>query len=604
MPAGPHPTLSTDDDADDERDPGGEAAREQARSAPLASSACCCSSRCWSTPTTCSSSRPSELNDDAPQPAGHRGGVLPRARADPGRRRPGRARACRSTTSSSSCDATRSRSYAHVTGFFSCYLRPDRDRATPERVLSGSDARLFVNRVIDLLRQHQPKGGSVSLTLNPAAQQAAFDGLQALGPDVQGAVVALDPSTGAILAMVSLAVVRPEPAGHARLRRRARETYDALNADPDRAAAQPRDPGDLPAGLDVQAGHRGRGAEHGYYTPTSMVPGGATLDLPQTTDTASQQRAARAAAASEITFDRGARASPATSRSASSASSSAPTRCRSRPRRSASTSTTSTSSAGQAESRVPDDLDEPQTAQSAIGQFDVRGHPAADGDGGGRHRQRRRRDEALPRRRGARRPTSTCSTRPSRAELHQAVSPASAARADRDDGRRSVERRHRHARRRSPASRSPARPAPRRPRRGPAAVRLVRLVRPGRRPRGRGGGADRGRRQSRRDEITGGGLAAPIAKAVMEAVLPMTDRRRRADPRTDRHEENPMTEPHRRRDATSSASCSAAAAWPRSARAPTSGSAASSRSSGCAPTWPATRPSRPGSAARRSRRRR
>ena len=51
--------------------------------------------------------------------------------------------------------------------------------------------------------------------------------------------------------------------------------------------------------------------------------------------------------------------------------------------------------------------------------------------------------------------------------------------------------------------------------------------------------------------------------------------------------------------ATSSASCSAAAAWPRSARAPTSGSAASSRSSGCAPTWPATRPSRPGSAARR-----
>ena len=52
--------------------------------------------------------------------------------------------------------------------------------------------------------------------------------------------------------------------------------------------------------------------------------------------------------------------------------------------------------------------------------------------------------------------------------------------------------------------------------------------------------------------------------------------------------------------ATSSASCSAAAAWPRSARAPTPGSAGSSRSSGCAPTWPATRRSRPGSAARRS----
>ena len=33
-----------------------------------------------------------------------------------------------------------------------------------------------------------------------------------------------------------------------------------LNADQEPAAAEPRDPGDLPAGLDVQAGHRGGGA--------------------------------------------------------------------------------------------------------------------------------------------------------------------------------------------------------------------------------------------------------------------------------------------------------------------------------------------------------
>ena len=55
-----------------------------------------------------------------------------------------------------------------------------------------------------------------------------------------------------------------------------------------------------------------------------------------------------------------------------------------------------------------------------------------------------------------------------------------------------------------------------------------------------------------------------------------------------------------RRPLRSSASCSAAAAWPRSARAPTPASAGSSRSSGCAPTSPATRRSRPGSAARPS----
>ena len=49
----------------------------------------------------------------------------------------------------------------------------------------------------------QPKGGSVSLTVDPAAQNAAFDGLRALGPGTEGAVVALEPSTGKILAMVS-----------------------------------------------------------------------------------------------------------------------------------------------------------------------------------------------------------------------------------------------------------------------------------------------------------------------------------------------------------------------------------------------------------------
>ncbi len=52
-----------------------------------------------------------------------------------------------------------------------------------------------------------------------------------------------------------------------------------------------------------------------------------------------------------------------------------------------------------------------------------------------------------------------------------------------------------------------------------------------------------------------------------------------------------------------SVTCSAAAGWPRSTSAATPASAASSRSSCCAQTWPAIPSSRPGSAARRSRRR-
>jgi peptidoglycan glycosyltransferase len=62
---------------------------------------------------------------------------------------------------------------------------------------------LFVSRVVDLVSNKQPKGGSVETTIDPLAQKTAASGLDALGANTKGAVVALDPSTGAILAMVS-----------------------------------------------------------------------------------------------------------------------------------------------------------------------------------------------------------------------------------------------------------------------------------------------------------------------------------------------------------------------------------------------------------------
>src|SRR6185503_17318578 len=96
--------------------------------------------------------------------------------------------------------------YANLTGYFSCIYGTTGIENTENSVLSGSDERLFVNRMIDLVGNDQPKGGSVLLTIDPKAQQAALSGLQGLtekyGP-TKGAVVALDPSTGAILAMVT-----------------------------------------------------------------------------------------------------------------------------------------------------------------------------------------------------------------------------------------------------------------------------------------------------------------------------------------------------------------------------------------------------------------
>jgi peptidoglycan glycosyltransferase len=93
--------------------------------------------------------------------------------------------------------------YAHLTGYYSYIYGRDAVELTQNEILSGSDPRLFVDRVVDMLGNDQPVGGDVTLTVDPAAQTAAFEGLRKLGRNTEGAVVALEPSTGKVLAMVS-----------------------------------------------------------------------------------------------------------------------------------------------------------------------------------------------------------------------------------------------------------------------------------------------------------------------------------------------------------------------------------------------------------------
>jgi penicillin-binding protein A len=93
--------------------------------------------------------------------------------------------------------------YAPITGWYTFGNETGLERAQND-FLSGEDDTLFVNRLVDLVNGSATKGGNVLLTIDPAAQKAAFDGLSNLGADVQGAVVAIQPSTGKILAMVSL----------------------------------------------------------------------------------------------------------------------------------------------------------------------------------------------------------------------------------------------------------------------------------------------------------------------------------------------------------------------------------------------------------------
>jgi peptidoglycan glycosyltransferase len=89
--------------------------------------------------------------------------------------------------------------YAGVTGYYSLvYGRTGLEDAEND-ILSGSDPRLVLRRLADLFTGRDPAGGDVVLTLDPAVQQAAVTGLEGQ----VGAVVALDPSTGAVLGLAT-----------------------------------------------------------------------------------------------------------------------------------------------------------------------------------------------------------------------------------------------------------------------------------------------------------------------------------------------------------------------------------------------------------------
>jgi peptidoglycan glycosyltransferase len=96
--------------------------------------------------------------------------------------------------------------YAPVTGYDSIYGATGIE-AAQNKELSGTDPRLAVHNLIGLLTGKPKLGATVYLTINPKAQQAAYQALKAAGHPA--AAVAMDPSTGAILALASYPTFNP-----------------------------------------------------------------------------------------------------------------------------------------------------------------------------------------------------------------------------------------------------------------------------------------------------------------------------------------------------------------------------------------------------------
>ncbi|MGH3631288.1 MAG: penicillin-binding protein 2, partial [Sciscionella sp.] len=69
--------------------------------------------------------------------------------------------------------------YAPVTGYYSVRYGSTGIEHAEDSVLNGSDDRLFVRRLSDLITGRDPSGGTIMTTIDPKVQKAAYDAMTA-----------------------------------------------------------------------------------------------------------------------------------------------------------------------------------------------------------------------------------------------------------------------------------------------------------------------------------------------------------------------------------------------------------------------------------------
>lgn len=172
--------------------------------------------------------------------------------------------------------------WAHVVGYKPVNGAATGIEAFEHEFLSGASDMLFVDRLRDLFTGSRTPGGNVVTTLSRPAQQTAFEQLRDnhVGA-TKGAVVALDPRTGALQALVSMPTFDPNPlASHDSSE--VDEAYRALEEDPDqplrnRALAETFPPGSVFKVVVAAAA-----LQHGIGPDTSIAAG-SSYQPPQTT---------------------------------------------------------------------------------------------------------------------------------------------------------------------------------------------------------------------------------------------------------------------------------------------------------------------------------
>lgn len=166
--------------------------------------------------------------------------------------------------------------YAPITGYLTIGQGNTGLESELNNYLTGATGGQFFDQVTAVLTGQKPQGAAVETTILASVQQAAWD---ALG-DHDGAVLAWDPKTGRILAMVSKPSYDPNTlAVHDTGAVIA--TYDSLIADPGDPLINRTMNGDLdPPGSVFKLVVAAAALENGY-SADSTVPNPSVLELPQ-----------------------------------------------------------------------------------------------------------------------------------------------------------------------------------------------------------------------------------------------------------------------------------------------------------------------------------
>ncbi|MFG2498398.1 peptidoglycan D,D-transpeptidase FtsI family protein [Streptomyces sp. NPDC048441] len=150
--------------------------------------------------------------------------------------------------------------WSPVTGYASQRIGATQIESIEDGILTGNDDRLFFTRSLDMITGKKKEGGNAVTTLNAAAQKAAYEGLKGRG---KGAVAALDPSTGAILALASAPSY--DPSDFAGITDKEGKLFQKLDKDKDQPMLNRALRETYPPGSTFKAVTAAAALEHGLY---------------------------------------------------------------------------------------------------------------------------------------------------------------------------------------------------------------------------------------------------------------------------------------------------------------------------------------------------